>query len=82
MKTNKIWLSPLQWSDMQFIRWLWMDPETMKPVGGPIHLTDDQARRWFTRMIDPGSSMDCYRLIFSKEKRPVGEIGFHRLNLV
>ena len=52
----------------------------MNPVGGPIHLTDDQARQWFVRMVDPGSSTDSYRLIFSEGKRPVGEVSFHRLN--
>jgi RimJ/RimL family protein N-acetyltransferase len=65
---------------MQFIRWLWSDPETMEPVGGPIHLTDDRAQRWFAKMIDPGSPIDCYRLILAEENRPVGEISFHRLD--
>lgn len=59
---------------MQFIRWLWSDPETMKPVGGPIHLTDDQARRWFAQKIDPGSPTDCYRLIFNEENKLIGEL--------
>jgi RimJ/RimL family protein N-acetyltransferase len=76
---NRIQLRPPQWDDMPFICWLWSDPETMQPVGGPIHLTDDQAQRWFARMIDPGSPTDCYRLIFCQE-RPIGEISFHRLD--
>lgn len=68
------------WSDMPFIRWLWSDLETMKPVGGPIHLTDEQARLWFARMIEPGRPTDCYRLIFNEKNEPVGEISFHRLD--
>lgn len=68
--------------DMQFIRWLWNDPETMKPVGGTISLTDEQAHQWFAKMIMPGCSTDCYRLIFNEENEPVGEISFHRLNPV
>lgn len=67
-------------NDLQFIRWLWSDPETMKPVGGPIRLSDDQAQHWFARMIKPGSPTDCYRLIFNEKNEPVGEISFHRLN--
>jgi RimJ/RimL family protein N-acetyltransferase len=67
-------------NDMQFIRWLWSDTETMKPVGGPLHLTDEQARQWFVRMIEPGSPTDCFRLIFNEREEPVGEISFHRLN--
>ena len=65
---------------MQFIRWLWSDSETMKPVGGPIYLTDDQARRWFGKMIAPGSPTDCYRLISNEENRSIGEISFHRFD--
>ncbi len=65
---------------MAFIRWLWSDVETMKPVGGPICLSDDQARHWFGKMINPGSPTDCYRLIFNDQNEPVGEISFHRLN--
>ncbi len=80
MRTGNIQLRPPQWNDMQFIRWLWSDTETMQPVGGPIHLSDDQAQHWFAQMIDPGSPTDCYRLIFSEENRPVGEISFHRLD--
>jgi RimJ/RimL family protein N-acetyltransferase len=68
--------------DMQFIRWLWSDPETMRPVGGPIHLTDEQSQDWFTQMIKSGSPSDCYRLIFNEKDKPVGEISFHRLNPV
>lgn len=67
--------------DMQFIRGLWSDPETMQPLGGPVHLTDEQAKRWFTLMIDPGSPSDCYRLIFTSRNEPVGEISFHNFNL-
>jgi RimJ/RimL family protein N-acetyltransferase len=65
---------------MQFVRWLWSDPETMAAVGGPIHLTNDQAQRRYARMIDPGSPTDCYRLIPNGEDRPVGETSFHRLD--
>ena len=65
---------------MKFIQWLWSDQETMKPVGGPVFLSDIQAQKQYERMVFPGSSTDCCFLIFNKEKAPVGEIGFHRLN--
>ncbi|MBI5308444.1 MAG: hypothetical protein HZB37_08985 [Planctomycetes bacterium] len=53
--------------DLQFIRWLWSDPESMKPVGGPINLTDSQAQEWYVKMIKPGRPTDCYRLIFNEK---------------
>ena len=65
---------------MEFVRQLWSDPETMEPVGGPIYLTDDQARYWYARMIDPGSPTDCCRLSFDEQDGPVGEISLHRLD--
>lgn len=65
---------------MRFIRRLWSDPETMRPVGGPVHLTDEQAEDWFARKIDPGNPTDSYRLILDHENRPVGEISHHHLD--
>ena len=80
LRDGHIELRPPTENDMPFIRWLWSDPETMKPVGGPIHLTDAQAQHWFAKMIKPGRPTDCYRLIFNEQNEPVGEISFHRLN--
>jgi len=80
MKAVRVQLRPPEWSDMDFIRLLWGDVETMAAVGGPIHLTNDKAERWFRRMIDPGSSDNCYRLILNDDGQPVGEVSFHRLN--
>ena len=34
----------------------WGDEKTMEPVGGPVNLTDEQAKRWFEGMITPGRS--------------------------
>jgi RimJ/RimL family protein N-acetyltransferase len=67
--------------DLDFIRWLWSDPETMAPVGGPVLLDDQTACNWFHRMIDPGSLENCYRLIQDQSGNHVGEISYHRLDL-
>lgn len=66
-------------NDMLFIRWLWSDSETMKPVGGPIHLTDEQAQDWYAEIIYPGNPSDYYRLILNDKDEAVGEISFHQL---
>jgi len=71
--------SPM-WEDMAYIRWLWSDPETMEPVGGPVILSDDQAQRWYETMIDPGRPTDCYRLILNEAGNPIGEVSFHQLD--
>ncbi len=79
MKFGRIKLKRPEWNDIKFIQWLWSDPETMKPVGGPIILDDQKAKTWFERMIEPGSPTDSYRLILNQDLIFVGEISFHRL---
>lgn len=69
-------------NDVAFIRWLWSDPETMKPVGGSIQLTDKQVQYWFAEIINSGNPSDSYRLIFNEKNEPVGEISFHQFNSV
>lgn len=65
---------------MDFIRQLWSDPDTMAPVGGTVLLSDKEEHEWYARMIDPGSSRDCYRLIVDSDGNAVGEVSFHRLD--
>jgi len=62
-------------SDLEFIRRLLADPETMAPVGGPVHLSSEDAKDWYRRWVDPGNQDRAYWLVLS-ENRPVGEIGF------
>jgi RimJ/RimL family protein N-acetyltransferase len=74
-------IRPPTWDEMEYIRWLWSDPETMEPVGGPVLMTEEQARSWYARKVEPGSPVDCYQLILNEENLPVGEVGFHHLDL-
>jgi RimJ/RimL family protein N-acetyltransferase len=76
---ERITLKRPTWDDMPFIRALWSDEETMRAVGGVVTLTDEQARNWFARKIDPGSGTDGYWLIYDAANQPIGEISFHRL---
>jgi RimJ/RimL family protein N-acetyltransferase len=76
----RVQLRPPRWEEMAFVRWLWADPETMRPVGGPVLLSDEEARRWFARMVDPGSPTDFYCLIYNEKNQPIGEISLHHLD--
>jgi len=49
----------------------------MQPIGGPVHLTDEQALEWFQRMVDPGSMTERYMLIFNEDQNPVSEVSLH-----
>jgi RimJ/RimL family protein N-acetyltransferase len=75
-----ITIRPPRRDELAFVRWLWSDAETMRPVGGTIVISEDEVRAWFARMVDPGGPRDRYRLIVDGDDRPVGEIGFHRLD--
>jgi len=78
---HSLYLQPPTLGDMDFVRWLWADAATMQAVGGPIVLTDEEARQWYARMVDPGRNTDCYCLIRLLDDSPVGEISFHRLHI-
>jgi RimJ/RimL family protein N-acetyltransferase len=80
MKVNSIQLRHAQWEDMPIIRDMWSDEDTMRPVGGPVVLTNEEAKDWFARKIDPGNPSDCYRLIMNQQGCPVGEISYRDLD--
>lgn len=80
LRGKKVYIRPPKYEELEYIKWLWSDPETMKDVGGPITLSDDKADKWFHRMISPGSKNDYYCLIFNLNDMPVGEVSFHRYN--
>ena len=67
--------------EIPYIKRLWADPETMRPVGGPVILSDDAIRRWYIRIVNPGNAKNLYCLIFTKDEIPIGEISFHRMDL-
>jgi RimJ/RimL family protein N-acetyltransferase len=81
LAAGSLYLQPPSPEGMAYVRWLWADPATMGPVGGPVYLTDEQAERWYARMVDPGRRTDCFCLIRLLDDSPVGEVSFHRVNL-
>jgi RimJ/RimL family protein N-acetyltransferase len=65
--------------DLDHLRKLWADPDTMQAVGGPLMVDEAKALRWYAQMVDPGSETDRYFLIVDQDTNaPVGEASFHR----
>jgi RimJ/RimL family protein N-acetyltransferase len=54
----------------------------MKEVGGPVVMDEQKARRWFERMVEPGSPADRYFLVCGADGLPLGEASFHRYDPV
>ncbi len=73
-----VYLRPPRLDELPFIRSLWADPKTMAAVGGTVDWPLARARKWFAHMVHPGTSDNCYCLIFNEKGTPVGEISFHR----
>ncbi|MBI5806751.1 GNAT family N-acetyltransferase [candidate division TA06 bacterium] len=80
LTSENVRLRPPSLDDLPYIQELWADPVTMKEVGGPLIIDALQARRWFEKMVDPGSPGDRYFLIINRENLPVGEASFHRFD--
>jgi RimJ/RimL family protein N-acetyltransferase len=80
LRGDRVRLRPPRLEETAFIKRLWSDPATMAAVGGPCELTDERAREWFGRMVDPGSCEHFYCAIFNESDQPVGEASFHRLD--
>ena len=68
-------------ADIAFVQRLWLDEETMRPVGGPVDATIERLQAWYARMVDPGRPTDLYCLICMRETGgAIGEVSFHRLD--
>ncbi|MCK4261212.1 MAG: GNAT family N-acetyltransferase [Halanaerobiales bacterium] len=78
IKGCKVYIRPPKIEELEYIKWLWADEETMKEVGGPIILSDKEGGKWYSRMVFPGSSTDFYCLIFDLNDQPLGEVSFHQ----
>jgi len=77
---KNVYLRPPKFNELEFVQRLWADPETMKPVGGPVEFSFERQKEWFKRMVKPGTPENFYCLIFHSDDTPVGEISFHRWN--
>lgn len=66
--------------DLDFIRHLWADPDTMEPVGGPVILSPEAASDWYRRWVAPGSVDRAYWLVITGSG-PVGEISLRSFDI-
>ncbi|MEX0289758.1 MAG: GNAT family N-acetyltransferase [Puniceicoccaceae bacterium] len=66
--------------EIEYSRNLWSDPDTMKEVGGPITLTDQELLDWYATKVDPGNESNCYFHIINENKEPIGEVSFRGWN--
>ncbi len=78
IKDNRLILrNPIE-SEISLIQQIWLDEKTMADVGGIVHLTDKEMKRWFDRASI--SKIDEYFLIFLSDNQCIGEVSMHRFN--
>ncbi len=78
IKSNRLILSKPIESEIFLIQQIWLDEKTMADVGGIVHLTDKEMKKWFDRISI--SKTDEYFLIFLSDNQCIGEVSMHRFN--
>ena len=63
--------------DIEYIKKLWADEDTMNDVGGTVKMSSRDLQKWFKRVVNPGDGTHCYTLIYF-ENAYAGEVSFHR----
>ena len=79
-KGRNIYIKQPEFNELEFVKWLWADYETMRDVGGPINLEDSRKEVWYQKMVKPTDGKNFYCLIYNNEDTPVGEVSFHKFD--
>ncbi|GAA0115503.1 GNAT family N-acetyltransferase [Clostridium senegalense] len=74
---NLVYIRKPDFEEIDYIKKLWSDEDTMRDVGGAIHYSEYKWENWYKRMVDPGNGKNFYCLIYNMENTPVGEVSFH-----
>lgn len=82
IKGKKVLLRKPSFEELDYVKWLWADEETMKATGGPILLKEEEKKRWYEIMVSPSNGKHFYCLIFNEENKPVGEVSFHQYDKI
>jgi len=81
-KGQKVYIRAPKRTEIEFIRSLWQDKKTMSEVGGIVKRTKREMLKWFLKMVNPQNKHNFYCLIFNHNNNPIGEVSFHRFNII
>ncbi|MGE8203485.1 GNAT family N-acetyltransferase [Heyndrickxia sp. NPDC080065] len=82
LRGKNVSLRKPSYEELEYVKWLWADEETMKATGGPINFREEDKKRWYEIMVSPSNGKHFYCLIFNKENKPVGEVSFHKYDKI
>lgn len=80
IKGRSIYIRPPRYDEVHYINKLWSDINTTGEIGGPFYLSEEKARIWFPKMVNPTDKKNYYCLIYDINDIPVGEVSFHRFD--
>ncbi|GFP76878.1 GNAT family N-acetyltransferase [Clostridium fungisolvens] len=72
-----VYIKQPKFEELNYVKKLWCDYETMKDVGGVFAFQEDKWGNFYKKMVMPTDGKNFYCLIFNKEDIPVGEVSFH-----
>lgn len=72
-----VYIKQPEFSELNYIKELWSDYETMKDVGGTFEFSREKWELFYKKMIVPTDGKNFYCLIYNFENKPVGEVSFH-----
>lgn len=72
-----VYIKQPEFSELDYIRELWSDYETMKDVGGTFEFSREKWELFYKKMIFPTDGKNFYCLIYDTQDNPVGEVSFH-----
>lgn len=74
---KKIYIKSPQYEDVEFVRELWSDYDSMKEFGGTFYLNDEKWRLFYKNMVYPTDKRNYYTLVYNYDDKPIGEASFH-----
>lgn len=76
-KGKNVYIKKPKFNELNYIKTLWNDKETMGDVGGVINFDEERWISWYERMVYPGDNKNFYTLIYNFQDIPIGEVSFH-----
>jgi RimJ/RimL family protein N-acetyltransferase/putative intracellular protease/amidase len=74
---NLVYIKQPRFEELNYVKKLWCDYETMKEIGGVFSFQEDKWASFYKKMVMPTDGKNFYCLVFNKQDIPVGEVSFH-----
>jgi len=77
-----IYIKQPDYKDLDFVKKLWADEETMRDIGGVFNIPESKWDMFYKKMVHPTDGKNFYCLVYTIRDKAVGEVSFHGYDLV